>query len=1007
MMLRRFAPAPLLALAIFACTPSVPSNPNTVIVTALFDLASSPPVIPLPNDLALQPALNPGLLNPQDAQSELLAYFSAQKGFPPDQVVPLDFPVAVETVNGPNDIGLSAPDIADAVLVPCTGQKTPASCNIFLLDLGDVANPVFPAFTARYVASQNGGTIRVTAGTATSPTTWRPGAQFVYALRGGSSGIKTKTGQPLQPSFTSYTLIFGQPSDFVCPPTNPQCPLPLLGQIQNGYLPIYAAIETFGFPLAETVVVGSFPVAPATTWVVADPGTGTVPVPSNFLLDPTTNRVSATAATAFGFPALATLDGFSTTGMAIAQTSGPVLASTIRSATDQGVYLYKLGGATPVLVNQVVTQPPPITLDPSTGQPCVPNAQGDFGPGCVTTVVGIQPAVTVPTPFGNVALPPLQESTEYAVIITNKIKTAPAGAAITPTTLGQILLFTHPLCTPSPACVSNPTAAVSELPGVPGAEAALFEGMRLQLQPAVAKVITEPGVTKSGIMMPYTFRTQSITGVALQLGAAPYAQVSGVDVFPDAPYFNQATPTDPLNPKAVTPAAMALKWGVPAALVAAGISTFVEANVVTFDKLDPATGAFYPTAAQGAPTPIPAIIAIPQGAAPSGGWPLVVFHHGLGRSRGDSLLIAQALAGNGMVVAAIDAAKHGARAWCTVNTSVTPSVAVGCASGVTCDTAVFGNQADAATAKPGLCKGSLALKPIGCDPTVDPACWDGKGGNSITSGAFVVSANLFRSRDTIRQDILDQSMLVRVMTTANGAAVLSAAAGAPVSINPGKVYYVGQSWGSIEGTLDLASNPRFSRAVLNVGGATLTDILTTAPSFKNLTLGLLESLGIQPGTPEYLRFIIGAKWILDPADPANFAQHVTANTLPNLLVDPSGQTPQTPKAILGQGARCDVTVPNPTNELLYGLMSLAPLNPTTPSTTPGLQWFMNSTVGTCPADGSVGPGAPHGFVLDWTNPAMATAAQQNVVSYLLGGPVSPSPLCPAFTTGGAITTACP
>ena len=314
MMLRRFAPAPLLALAIFACTPSVPSNPNTVIVTALFDLASSPPVIPLPNDLALQPALNPGLLNPQDAQTELLAYFAAQKGFPPDQVVPLDFPVAVETVNGPKDIVLSAPDIANTALVPCTGPKTPASCNIFLLDLGDVANPVFPAFTASYVASQNGGTIRVTAGTATSPTTWRPGAQFVYALRGGSSGIKTKTGQPLQPSFTSYTLIFGQPSDFVCPPTNPQCPLPLLGLIQNGYLPVYTAIETFGFPLTETVVVGSFPVAPATTWVVADPGTGTVPVHSNFLLDPTTNRVSATAATAFGIPALATLDGFSTTG---------------------------------------------------------------------------------------------------------------------------------------------------------------------------------------------------------------------------------------------------------------------------------------------------------------------------------------------------------------------------------------------------------------------------------------------------------------------------------------------------------------------------------------------------------------------------------------------------------------------------------------------------------------------------------------------------------------------
>ena len=39
---------------------------------------------------------------------------------------------------------------------------------------------------------------------------------------------------------------------------------------------------------------------------------------------------------------------------------------------------------------------------------------------------------------------------------------------------------------------------------------------------------------------------------------------------------------------------------------------------------------------------------------------------------------------------------------------------------------------------------------------------------------------------------------------------------------------MGQSSGSILGTLNLAANPRFSRAVLNVGGATLVDILTIA-----------------------------------------------------------------------------------------------------------------------------------------------------------------------------------
>ncbi|MCX5730043.1 MAG: hypothetical protein NTY18_01545, partial [Deltaproteobacteria bacterium] len=270
-------------------------------------------------------------------------------------------------------------------------------------------------------------------------------------------------------------------------------------------------------------------------------------------------------------------------------------------------------------------------------------------------------------------------------------------------------------------------------------------------------------------------------------------------------------------------------------------------------------------------------------------------------------------------------------------------------------------------------------------------------GNSYTSGSFFTTLNFFRWRDTARQDILDQSMLVRVLTTANGSAVLSAAVGAPVAIDPSRVFYVGQSLGSIEGTVDLAANPRVSRAVLNVGGATWVDIMTTStsPALRNLYLGALAAVGITPGSPENLLLLTAAHWVLDPADPANFAVHLVQSPLLNLLASPPAL--QAPKAILGQGARCDGTVPNGTNELLYGLIGLAPLEPTATSSTaspsaPGMQWFMNSTSGTCPADGSVGPGATHGFLLDWTNPALATAGQERVVSFLLGGPVAPTPV---------------
>ncbi len=569
--------------------------------------------------------------------------------------------------------------------------------------------------------------------------------------------------------------------------------------------------------------------------------------------------------------------------------------------------------------------------------------------------------------------------------MTNKV-TDPAGIPLSNTTLGQMLLFTHPLCTPSPACAASPTSATSEILGVSGPQASLLESMRLRLQPVVTQLAEDHGVAKADIVMPYTFRTQSISGDAIQLGAGPYAlnPLTGQPAFPDSPYFNPADPADPLNPRAVTPAVMATKWGVPPELLATGISTFVEANVLTFDKLDPTTGAFNPVPAAGAITPLPTIVAIPAGTPPAGGWPLVVFHHGLGRSRGDVLFIAGALAGHGMVVAAIDAAKQGARSWCIADTVAGTSV--GCASGVTCDTSVFAQQqGDPPTGRPGLCTGNaLQLAPIG-PGTYDPALG---GGNAVTSAAFLVSANFFRSRDSVRQDILDQSMLVRVLTTANGQAVLSAAAGSSVVIDPAHVFYVGQSLGSLEGTVDLAANPRISRAVLNVGGGTIVDILTTSPNLSPAFLSVLASVGIVPGTQDYLLFLIAAKWILDPADPINFAQNLVTAPLPNLLVDPTGATPQDPKNILGQAARCDLTVPNGTNELLYGLIGLGPLEPTESSATPGLQWFMTSaSAGACPTGA-----ASHGFLLDWTVPSMAALAQENVVSYLLGGPVSPTPV---------------
>jgi len=824
MMLRRFAPAPLLALAIFACTPSVPSNPNTVIVTALFDLASSPPVIPLPNDLALQAALNPGLLNPQDAQTELLAYFRAQKGFPPDQVVPLDFPVAVETVNGPNDIGLSAPDIANTALVPCTGPKTPASCNIFLLDLGDVAHPAFPAFTASYVSSPNGGTIRVTAGTATSPTTWRPGAQFVYALRGGASGIKTKTGQPLQPSFTSYTLIFGQPSDFVCPPTNPQCPLPLLGQIQNGYLPVYTAIETFGFPLAETVVVGSFPVAPATTWVEANATLGLMPFPSDFLLDPTTGRLNA--ALDAQAPGLSSLDGFSTTAMVLAPTSGPIRANTVRDPTlPQGVFLYELNAAG-TIATKVPDLVDALTSAPGSVRPVYVAEPPQIQSGGFAQVIGLQPAVPVAAGSANVMLPPFKENTEYAVIVTNRVKTA-AGDPISNTTLGQIELFVNPLCDPSPFCAGSPSTAVSLLPGIPGPQAAGLEAMRLGLKPVLTQLAADTGcnttpagsgcVTKSQVAMAYTFRTQTISGKnatvagggrggagAIQISAIPYTPLlAGVcAALGTALGVPNLDCTKPLPGSLVTytgtttgstVADAFTKWGVDTTIPHDKIDTVYELKIATVNKIDDSTGAFNPSPTGAKPEVLTVLVAVgaqasmpactgPLAPFAANGFrcaPLVVFQHGITVAKNLMLGAANTLVDKGNIVVAIDLPWHGERTFCS-RSAVPGSPNAECLPGNTCvlEPSMVG-QALPSTASPGKCRtGSGPTDPLGafvneagiclgtgcvCDAALGACFFPLNQGYPMASGEFFISANFFRTRDGIRQTWIDHTQLLQVV----------------------------------------------------------------------------------------------------------------------------------------------------------------------------------------------------------------------------------------------------
>jgi len=274
-------------------------------------------------------------------------------------------------------------------------------------------------------------------------------------------------------------------------------------------------------------------------------------------------------------------------------------------------------------------------------------------------------------------------------------------------------------------------------------------------------LITSASIDKSTIAMAYTFKTQSILGVATQLAALPYQMAATPAT------ANMALP-GPISVS--TPAAAFNAYGVAPVIPSSNIDEVIETDIVTYNLLDPLTGAFNP--AQVAFEPIHVMITTPRAAAaplcagamaPFGAQgvrcaPLMVFRHGLGGGRAQMLLAADTFAARGMVTVAIDAAKHGDRAYCTTGSTNQ------CLAGTCQAVPGFTNQGDSTV--PGRCTsgatngdGFAARNPVagGACPLGPYTC-----GIPVFSSNYVISANFFRTRDTFRQDLIDQSQLILV-----------------------------------------------------------------------------------------------------------------------------------------------------------------------------------------------------------------------------------------------------
>lgn len=281
---------------------------------AVFDPAASPPRVPTPNDLAIDPTT--GLVKaPVDPTAS-----PAEQEFVRDYLNTLDgFPISA---------GATA-QIAGGALAAAT--VSPATVRV--IDTTDLLGGGTGATTATvaYVAASNRIAI-------TPPATgWTKGHVYAVALYAGPAGLTNVDGVPLQAS-TAWALARSPGSLVTCSDLSASncalniraAPLSLeqalgLERLRRGYAPLLDALDAMGVARENIPLLWTFRIVsqPEATF---DPAGSVIPFPNNVLLNPTTGKVNLPGAggpTLIGqlIAGLNTLDGFGLTSSAVSENS--------------------------------------------------------------------------------------------------------------------------------------------------------------------------------------------------------------------------------------------------------------------------------------------------------------------------------------------------------------------------------------------------------------------------------------------------------------------------------------------------------------------------------------------------------------------------------------------------------------------------------------------------------------------------------------------------------------
>jgi hypothetical protein len=728
-------------------------------------------------------------------------------------------------------------------------------------------------------------------------------------------------------------------------------------QLRQAYSQILAAAPAAGVEAKDVVLAWSFSVVSLVEGTF-DPTRSLIPGPGNDLIyDATKGKVNIPAGSNETpedkalREGLNTLDGFSTTGTYFAAFSGKLDASRLQNS-GQAVDL--------IMVN--LTDP---TATPEVS----------FGWLDKAGVLTMRPQK------------PLAEKTQYAVLLRSRPNDKPEDADQAVAAAGGIADDRGRRVVASSAFaiarMKNPLTkdGKSQVSVLTDLAASLLEPLRAQYDKVLTALEQNSAITpplkREDVALMWTFTTQSITEPLTKLRALPYTALATGD---------SGTPT---FTGGIDPTLAAWPAGVPNT----DIGGLGKASFTSFNALDPATGALLADPSAGKAESIPFYITLPKLADCSTATctdstatcatlldtsqtppvpttqkvcvpaklPVVVVQHGLTRQKEDFFAIANTLAKGGFAVVAFDVIYHGERSVCAGDTDCVTSAS--CSAARRC--------CDKTT--PTDCKATYFA-----DANTD-------GVPDVSGGpAFTNTQNPFAIRDNLRQHVIDASAFLRAIRL--GAAsglqlplIDEATANAPVSIalDADNVQLVSQSLGSILSTLVLATDSTVKRAVLSVPGAPVVKIFETSPtpSFRKLIDDLLKARGLCEAAATScpvnesagaLQLFHTLQWIVDAADPANFAKYIKTEQLKDEV------------ASAAAGSDVKVTAKEVIVQLA-GKDQVIPVN---------LGRDLASWIGVDTSDTTY-PQAGHGFLFSPTDPnaAHTGAAQAQALTFLLSGSV--------------------